>query len=448
MNETVVRDLVFVSYAWEDSVFADWLFNKLTSEGYKVFKDNRCLFGGEDLPSEVEHAIRNRTARLLALMSKSSLEKPNPKKERIYANNVARENGLQDFIIFLNLDGRTPSEIGWLAQGTVFVPFSDSWSMGLAQLFKALEKSNVPRDAARTRPLLADFLNDATKAQKRPETIFSNLLEIHSMPTRLLKFKKARSLKADEVAKAFVSRTEGLRNSADAVWSFDRPPRAIESGLTLQKEIRIEDIRKSTRDIKATFVSLLHKAIYRHVEEKGLLSAFYGRACYFPFRLVPEDKLHFIGVLGKETWVQVIGIKTVTAQGEKRQLHHHLAPNFRVLLDRLDKPVIRIRNSLMFTDTGGVPVDLKRQARLRKAMCKFWFNDKFGNRALAVAQWLGEGRDAVEIYKGESGTFSVAGMPISFSSEYGLDESTLGASDPVEEEAELNADIELDSDED
>ena len=82
---------LFISYATEDSVLADWLALKLASEGYKVWYDRLKLLGGESYPRDITEAIRERTFRVIALFSRNSISKPNPVKERALALNLAKE---------------------------------------------------------------------------------------------------------------------------------------------------------------------------------------------------------------------------------------------------------------------------------------------------------------------------------------------------------------------
>jgi hypothetical protein len=64
---------------------------RLAAEGYKVWTDRIKLLGGESYPKDINTAIKSRTSRFLAVLSRSSVEKPNPVKERTLALNLARE---------------------------------------------------------------------------------------------------------------------------------------------------------------------------------------------------------------------------------------------------------------------------------------------------------------------------------------------------------------------
>ena len=125
-GEASVRDHLFISYAGEDWALADWLTRKLTAEGYRVWCDRFELLGGEPYPADIDDAITRRTFRLVALMSRSSVNKPNPRKEPTLAHNLARERGEPDFLIPLNVDGMKPTELDWMTTDLTFIPFSRS----------------------------------------------------------------------------------------------------------------------------------------------------------------------------------------------------------------------------------------------------------------------------------------------------------------------------------
>ena len=80
-----VREHLLINYATEDWALAEWLTRKLTAEGYRVWCDRFMLLGGESYPREIDEAIKSRTFRMLSLLSRASLTKPNPLKERTLA---------------------------------------------------------------------------------------------------------------------------------------------------------------------------------------------------------------------------------------------------------------------------------------------------------------------------------------------------------------------------
>src|SRR5262245_19174479 len=140
VTATTLRDHLFISYAWEDQAFARWLALRLTCEGYRVWIDQLRLLGGETWPNGSSAAIRTRTFRMLGLLSKHSIAKPNPVKERTLALSLAKKPAMRGLLIPLNVDGLAAADLDWLTSDITFIPFAASWGKGFAQLLKLLER--------------------------------------------------------------------------------------------------------------------------------------------------------------------------------------------------------------------------------------------------------------------------------------------------------------------
>src|SRR5580692_9343689 len=89
--ETSIRNLLFISYAYENQVFAKWLARKLAFYGYGVWIDQIQLLGGESWVKDVDIAIKDRSFRVLGLLSKASIAKDNPRKERTLALQLGQQ---------------------------------------------------------------------------------------------------------------------------------------------------------------------------------------------------------------------------------------------------------------------------------------------------------------------------------------------------------------------
>lgn len=143
MGKRARRDHLFISYAWEDGALCEWLFRKLTAQGYRVWCDRFKVLGGAVWPTDIDDAIKNRTFRMLALLSRHSIAKPSPSKERQLALTLSKERRTQ-FIIPLNVDGLPSSELGWQLSDLNYIPFQN-WASGLAQLLATLTELRAPR---------------------------------------------------------------------------------------------------------------------------------------------------------------------------------------------------------------------------------------------------------------------------------------------------------------
>ena len=178
------RDHLFVSYASEDYELAEWLTLKLTAEGYKVWCDKIKLLGGESYPRDIDIAIKERTFRLLALLSQHSIRKPNPLKERTLALNISRERAI-DFLIPLNVDGLSPTRLDWMTSDLTFIPFHESWASGFAQLLEKLDSIGAPRQGLNGREAVCQWFAARGSVLEKPERIWTNLLEVREIPRTL-----------------------------------------------------------------------------------------------------------------------------------------------------------------------------------------------------------------------------------------------------------------------
>lgn len=190
------RDTLFISHATpEDNNFAIWLASRLKALGYKVWVDKTALLGGEKFWQEIDRIIRHRATKVLLVYSRNTCRNGEPgslrdgiDKELSLAESVSKQNGLNDFVILLNLDGSTYNLfIG--ADRLNQIPFFDNWAAGLKQLTEKLNKDCVEccekLDASE---FATWYENDyITKSGIIPteELYYTNLWPIHNLPDQL-----------------------------------------------------------------------------------------------------------------------------------------------------------------------------------------------------------------------------------------------------------------------
>ena len=203
-TETTPRDnrnMLFVSHANpEDNMFTRWLSLRLAREGYPVWCDLTKLLGGEDFWRDVEAAMRDRTARFLFVLSKTSNQKQGTLDELALARKVRKQ--IHDFIIPLRIDDLRPDDITIELQRLAFIDISKSWVAGYKQLLEALEKAGVARDPRFTPDAVTKWWMDnypaAEGVSATPERYLSNWFEFSSIPSslRLHSIRQSTKLKA------------------------------------------------------------------------------------------------------------------------------------------------------------------------------------------------------------------------------------------------------------
>ncbi len=141
------RDALLLSHANpEDNEFTLWLALQLANEGYRVWCDLTKLLGGEVFWDNIEEVIKSRAAKVLYVLSRTSNAKDGPLKELHFAQGVAKQEKLKDFVIPLHIDDLPHGDITIEITRVNTVPCEKSWGAGLAKLLEKLEQDKVPKD--------------------------------------------------------------------------------------------------------------------------------------------------------------------------------------------------------------------------------------------------------------------------------------------------------------
>lgn len=377
---------LFISYAIEDSVLADWLARKLVGQGYAVWLDRLKLLGGEPWPQDIDVAIKERTFRMIGLLSKNSLKKPNPSKERTLALNIARTRGIPDFLIPLKVDS---TELDWLTTDLTYLPFNHGWAAGCRQLLKKLDALNAPKLLVNRRDLAAaSFDAGIGLVTEKPEEIVSNALLIKTIPGSLTAFILKDSV-APEQRKLLNDRWAFYQIDDRKVVAFGPPPAFCGDIWEIRESFTWAD----TEQYEDIFTSNIVRHLIERTLRARLLSAGChihpkrGRTFYLRPRFSGDGKLRFTGRMNKGTWCKIEGRTKVLRPGKPaEQIRHLFAFDlFRWHLSG-QNVAIQIRPSLVFTDATGDLITDKKVGSLRRKLTKSWWNDKWLNRLLAAAE--------------------------------------------------------------
>lgn len=416
-----MREHLFISYATEDSTFAEWLALRLTAEGYKVWCDRTHLLGGESYPDDIDEAIKNRTFRLLALLSRSSLHKSNPKKERTLALNIARERRI-DFLIPLNVDGLSATELDWMTSDLTFIPFHPDWAAGFAQLLKKLAAIDAPRSVERGRQRVGDWMAVNAQPVNREERLWVNVLPVTEVPIALYKFEFQEKIILPRLAEhwPFFSPT-----NSQIAWAFGPPDDKLGIALHRLATLSWRDAPEfdglRTEDLA---LAILRKAIAVRCLAKGMKAAPAFGLLYYPEGLLPENHLRFTSYGGRKTFVSAVGERTFRSGTQRERIRYHIAPTFR-LTGELGHVVVRVSIRLHLTDLTGHPLEGSKVVSRRKRICRNWWNHAWFSRLMAVVEWLCDGRPECEILSTRDGSFRIRAEPMALSTNRGIDESVL-----------------------
>jgi len=416
------RDHLFISYATEDIATAEWLTYKLTTLGYRVWCDRIKLLGGESYPEDIDDAIKNRTFRFLALLSRASLNKPNPRKERTIAHNIARERQV-NFIIPLNLSLK-PAELDWMTSDLTYIDFSRNWGQGLLDLVKALQKAGAPCDCAHGRDIVSDSIIAQDIIMQEPELIYSNFLAVKKIPAAISLVKLARGLDIQQ-HQTLRSLWPCRRIDDSRFLSFSMPPRDfphdVQDAYLWKNKDEIGGI--NARDVVA---ELLKKSLECYCLSKGLVRSIDRRWLYFPFDLKKNHRISFTDVYGKNNSIQVCGERKFFRPGKSSMYRYYLAPTFAILRDMLAEDfVVRLNLRIRITDATGNDLPPASSQARRKHVSRDWWNYEWVSRYLAVSSFLSN--DEGEIVVGEQEYYRVifSGRLLTYMSRMALNETRI-----------------------
>jgi TIR domain len=430
-----VREHLLINYATEDWALAEWLTRKLTAEGYRVWCDRFKLLGGESYPKEIDDAIKSRTFRMLSLLSRASLTKPNPLKERTLGLNIAKERR-EDFVVPLNVDGLKPTELDWMTSDLTFIPFSHGWAPGLRQLLDKLQSINTPRPLANGREIAASTFLSGDVVRNEPELIYSNIFRA-TLPNTLRRFRVSPGIPLEE-RDALLATWPFYAVSPTLVLAFDNPnPAAVDGrAVTLDGTLPwgemfdINGIR--TRSI---ITALLRGSMAVKALALGLRLTPNRRAMYFPEGLVPEDKLWFRGYAGEETYVRVTGERTLWQPLKIEKYRYYLAADIRARTDIPPGYVVQITPTIHVTSPVGEPLLDRTINSRRKHVSKTWTNHHWLNRLFALAEFLAGGTDAICLGSVAEAQVVISAKPITMSAPVSINEAALDmAESPGDEE--------------
>jgi len=428
-----MHEHLFISYATEDAQLAEWLTLKLTSFGYKVWCDRFELLGGERFPRDIDKAIKEKTFRLLAILSKASLEKENPTKERTLALNIGRERKT-DFLIPLKAEPLSATDLNWMLSDITYISFHESLTDGLTQLLKKLEKISTPKNLANGGQMAAGALLDADLIEQKTEKLYSNLIEVKGIPELVQRFQLRRTPSPPE-ADQMLYAWPVYRVDETTYLAFQEPPASLADKLNIRRvggavwrDLPTIDGFKSG-DIVS---NLLRRSIESRCLSRGLVADQEQRLLYFPNGLVKSNKLSFTSYDGKRTYVLAVGQRTKSGS----KYRYHLAPQFLVRRNLAHEYSIVLRVKLRITDLEGKALPRFSALARRKHLCAQWWNSEWLKRQLAILGHLVDGSDAISIGHGNE-ELRISASYTNYSANFGINEASLGVTRTEEELAYL-----------
>jgi hypothetical protein len=420
------RRVIFLNHANpEDNTFVLWLGARLTAAGYHVWSDLLQLMGGERFWNDINEAIRQHTAVFLPILSNASID---PAKEGVHneiaiATAVRRELKLDNFVVPLRLE-RVPEIPAQLIQLN-YIDFTANWADGLAHVLERLEKSNIPKqpspEMAAMHAWAARYAGLSGSIVNQSETLQSNWFPIQNLPSHI-------NFYAAPVAKELWERTvESLSIPCRMYYRLMitfAPLDAVQAAtgpdvpVTLEYRVPVGDFLSGAphdgpgfkaSDARNILTDLLRRGWETFAESRGLKRHTMANAeCwYVPQGLLEKDKAKFRDIDGKAKWRAMIGMRG------KRRIRWHYGISVRPTLTEPLRLVAR-SHAVFSEDSVSLVTDGKRALRLRKWLCKSWWNDDFRDRLLGLMAVLSDNQSTFHLPLGGDAVAAVDASPLAF----------------------------------
>lgn len=462
------RNLLFISHANpEDNEFARWITLRLAAEGYPVFCEIVNFLGGEDPWRDVDKIIRQNTTKFLFVQSKTAMEKDGTRRELNLAYQIARNEGLKDFIIPLKVEPIPHFEVSVELQTTLSIEFSHGWAKGLHQLLEKLEQQKVEKNSDYSAELVNSWWRNSFSANaglsNEPEELLSNWFEIDSLPEKLYfhVFQPGvrRALPEPlngEIVFPHRLHGNGIISFAEAEQLTDNP-NVFGDKFTFNVSDLLNNKHTSNfldeQTARDTITDLLRQAWENVFKDRGLDSyelANKSKFCFFKKDQLEKDKIHFPGVNNKTTWRSIVGYQTV---GKNRRYWHFGVSG---------KPVLRrtkylaINPHVLFSDDGvDIWRDKDRMHKAKMSLTRSWWNPHWRDRILAVMNYLAGENPGILLRLGKEEETHVwvekypvsFVSPVSFSDPVNQRPSAEDSEDINDEENDFESDLDFEDDE-
>lgn len=427
------RTHLFISYATEDALFVDWLCLRLLNEGYRVWCDRLKLLGGESYPNDIDEAISQSTFRFIAVLSKNSIKKSNPLKERTAALAIARERH-ENFVIPLNLDGLAASELGWMQSDLTYISFNN-WKHGLAKLLRNLESAAAPKADAPTS--VAALLQSTKSVTSSPEILWSNLVPIKRIPPRIYRFEHEVAMSPPTALQAAAAWPH-YRENASVCWSFQAPPADLVTQYRFTLRGTCDDWRTASGpDINFHNIGkrVINSSLFHALLSAGLRYDADNRYVYVPNEKRFE-RLTF-SVPGGESWIKAVGLRSFWTTKGRDSVRYHLSPTLNAWLDFAGQDAVCVRIRLYLTQLDGTPIKPSLMQSRRKVICKSWWNYEWFTRLFATLQLIAPPTGDICIGTVPDEQVVLQRFPMSLKADHALQESLLKSQEEGQEFADL-----------
>jgi hypothetical protein len=399
------RNIIFISHATpQDNEFSIWLASRLEMLGYKIWLDKNYLLGGEKIWQTIQNIIRNESAKLLLVCSNNIIDvngnlKDGINKEMLFAEGIAKEHKIEDFIIPLKIDNSSYNAVIGL-NILNHIEFSDSWADGLKQLLKKLAKDSVPKENKDSSSLNAfsewyenEYTSDCFIC-KKTDIFYSSWWKIKTLPEKVYMHKFP--FRSTAYAIRNINSNIPIFQNANCIYSFEKKLKLLTDQLTGEtqhtvQEYSVNDIVDGKREeVINGFKKLLSNILEKLFRKMGLKSYYLsGKTAYF----VPkyENSKRTVFVYPNTNQKMSKGL-----MGSFFDINWHYGISFRTITDSFLGYALKAH--LIFTKDGINPInDKNKQHSSRRKKGSAFFNKHWMDMQFAFIERLKDKDSKIKI---------------------------------------------------
>ncbi len=384
------NQFVTILFAAEDIAFSEWIARRLTYEGYFVWSPSLPNF--PDLPPDFELAIREYSFFELCVISDSLVRNvefgftlanvANLVKDRTYNSQLMLRTGNEGA-------DQLPSKL----KSLMSFDFCENWATGLTKVLEYLQRSTCPRQEKGASEFVADGNSSLNYVTNEKEQVFSNCLKVEKLPERIYGFRlddKFNAIKLNDLEFKWAFRSI----SSTLFVSFEDPPEDVSRKMPKFK--RIAYLWKKLDSIEGIdptrLVSeLVKKSLIVDCQRKGLKYCPETHVHYFSPTTTGNTRPTFTNpITGKKSNSGVFGKRKYKRPGFEEEFLYFLAPRFFLRQNVFSELTIFITIQVRITDLLENIASTKTTVSRRKFLCKNWWNDDWGNKILAIIQFLSD----------------------------------------------------------
>lgn len=414
-----MRETLFISHATpEDNDFAIWLASRLEMLGYKTWIDKDGLIGGEKFWETIQNVIKDNAAKVLFVYSTKICDvngnlKNGIYKEWSYAESIANQYNINDFIIPLHIEAKAPFNVFIGANMINHVPFDTSWAEGLKQLLRKLEKDGIPKNSTIEESSFSEWYENEYISNcsiiNKAELYYTSWWQVGQMPQKFFMHQFHNELQAKEILKINesipISRQANILSSfserlnytlTDENGSFEVSPETTHT-FTLTDILNgfDSDSFPQHKEVENYFKRLLSHVIFQLFRKKGLWKTELSSkkpAFYLPSynNLKPVKFRYPYSAPTKPPKKKSIGGKFENIGN----WHYAVSPQ------TILSPFVgfSLKSHLIFTEDGfKVISDTKKAHSYRRRKGKRFFNEEWRDMLLAFIQGLKDENGEIKI---------------------------------------------------